>query len=120
MAFEQGSGFRISGSVVRKYVNPQGTFGALTVEVFVDGRKKLLEIRAFKDTTAAFSDLVQGALVTVTGSVDSEKLTSKDKSPVVIDGREKWVSALTARKIVVAEVSKAPPKPAAADDDIPW
>lgn len=116
MSFEQGAGFRISGEVKRKYVNPQGTFAVLTVEVQADGRKKILEMRAFKDAIGAFSDITQGALVTVTGSVDSEKLTSKDKQPVQIDGRDKWISVLTARKIVIAEK----PVAAADDSDISW
>jgi hypothetical protein len=121
--FEQGSGFRIAGSVVRKYVNPQGTFASLTVEVFIDGRKKLLEMRAFKDTVGDIAELTQGALVTVTGSVDSEKLTAKDKSAVQVDGRDAWVAKLTARKVVVAAVSKPAETKAAhplGDETIDW
>lgn len=122
MAFEQDSGFRIAGSVVRKYVNPQGTFAALTVEAFVDGRKKTLEMRAFKEVVGDIAELTQGALVTVTVSVDREKLTSKDKQPVIVDGREKWVNVLTVRKIVVAAISKPAEKAAhpLGDETIDW
>lgn len=123
----QGAGFRIVGSVVRKFVAPSGKVAFLTLDVTADGRSKKIDLRGFGDTVEEIGCLNQGALIEVTGTIDNEKLTAKDRSDVMVDGRAKWVPALTVRA-VKAEASskpaaKSPPKkPAhpAGDDDLPF
>lgn len=123
----QGAGFRICGSVVRKFVAPSGKIAFLTLDVFVDGRGKKVDMRGFSEMVEEIGTLNNGALVEVTGTIDIEKLTDKQRQPVVVDGREKWVTALTVRAVKTEGSSKAPAKAApskqsspAADDDLPF
>jgi hypothetical protein len=112
MSFAQGIGFRACGSVVRRYVNPQGTFAAVTLDIFVDGRGKKCDFRAFKEVVSEVGELAQGQLVEFTGTVDREKLTAKDKTAVMVDGRECWIDKLTIKAIKVEASSKAATRPA--------
>ena len=106
MSFTQGAGFRICGSVVRKWTSPTGKFGTLVLDVFVDGKASKIDLVTF-DCVNDFSDLAQGALVEVTGRVGMQKLSAKDKTPVKIDGYEKWVPQLIV-KVVKMEASSKP------------
>lgn len=108
MSFISGSGFRIAGYVVRRWVAPSGKYSTLVLDVTVDGRSKKLELRGFSDMAPDVGFLTVGQAVTVTGSVDMEKLTAKDKTPVKVDGYEVWKPALTIRKITVEASSVAP------------
>jgi len=108
MSFAQGAGFRVCGSVVRRWTNPAGTFATLTLDVFADGRGKKLDFRAFKEVVNEIGCLTVGAIVEVTGTPDVEKLTAKDKTPVTVDGREVWVTKLTVRAVKTEASSRAP------------
>jgi hypothetical protein len=103
-----GSGFRIAGYVVRRWVAPSGKYSTLVLDVTVDSRSKKIDLRGFSDVAADVGFLTVGQAVTVTGAVDMEKLTSKSKEPVKVDGYEVWKPALTIRKIVVEASSTAP------------
>lgn len=105
---KQGAGFRICGSVVRRFVVPSGKVAFLTIDVFADGHGKKIDLRGFKDMVEEIGSLQPGALVEVTGAVEMEKLTGRDRNPVLVDGREKWVPALTVREIKF-EASSRPP-----------
>lgn len=113
MSWEHGAGFRITGYVVRVFKAPSGKFASLTIEC-PNGRggTKKIDLRAFSDAIDQVEHVGQGQVVQVTGTVDMEKLTSKDKNPVKVDGYEKWFPALTIRRLEV-EPSSAKPKPAA-------
>jgi len=105
---QQGAGFRICGSVVRRFVVPSGKVAFLTLDVFADGHGKKIELRGFKDMVEEIGVLQPGALVEVTGAVEMEKLTDRNRNPVLVDGREKWVHAMTVRAIK-HEASSRPP-----------
>lgn len=113
MSWEHGAGFRITGVVTRVFNSPKGTFSALTVEV-PNGRggQKKIDMRAFQDAVDQVANLGQGQVVQVTGKVDMESLKDKQRNEVQVDGRAKWVPALTITKVEV-EPSSAKPKPAA-------
>lgn len=106
MAFEQGSGFRICGSVVRKWVASTNTVARLVLDVFVDGKSKKLDMIAFKDPVIDVAGLEAGQIVEVTGRIDTEKLTDKKREAVKVDGYEKWVPMLVIRSVKVAPSSK--------------
>lgn len=110
---KQGAGFRICGSVVRRFVVPSGKVAFLTLDVFTDGHGKKIDLRGFKEMVEEIGTLQPGALVEVTGAVEMEKVTGRDRNPVIVDGREKWVPALTVRAIKLEassrpEASRAP------------
>lgn len=107
MSFAQGAGFRICGSVVRRWTASSGKFGTLVLDVFVDGKASKIDLVTF-DCVNDFSTLAQGALVEVTGRVGMQKLSAKDKTPIKIDGYEKWVPQLIV-KVVKVEASSRPP-----------
>jgi hypothetical protein len=119
MSWEHGAGFRVTGVVTRaKVFSPK--FAVMTVEV-PNGRggQKKVDMRAFSDAIDQVQDVGQGQVVQVTGTVDMEKLTSKDRNEVKVDGFAKWVPALTIRKVEV-EPSSAKPKPSAAPTGDGW
>jgi hypothetical protein len=118
MSFEQGAGFRAAGCVVRKFCSPTGKFGALTLSITQGERNTKVDFVTF-DCVNDFSDLVQGANVTVTGKIGMNKLTAKDKSEVKVDGFAKWVPQLVVTAVKVEASSK---KPAASpdSDDVTW
>ncbi|HEY6875577.1 MAG TPA: hypothetical protein VI384_04385 [Candidatus Dormibacteraeota bacterium] len=123
MSFQHGRGFRICGAVVRKFVAPSGKIAFLTLDVSAPPRSTKIEMRTF-DLVEDVGCLGVGQTVEVTGSVDMEKLTSKDRNPVMVDGREKWIPALTIKKITVEgssvrPASAATPAPAAAHEPPP-
>jgi len=99
---KQGAGFRIAGTVTRTFVAKSGKFGKVSVRVEADGRKKTIEARAFDAPVLShIGSLADGAIVEITGGVDSEKVTDKDRNPVQVGGRDLWVPALTAKAIKV-------------------
>lgn len=106
MSLHQGAGFRICGSVVRRWTAQSGKFGTMTLDVFVDGKASKIDLVTF-DCVNDLASLSQGALVEVTGRVGMTKLTMKDKTPVKIDGYEKWVPQLVI-KVVKVEASSLP------------
>ncbi len=117
MSWEHGAGFRITGVVTRVFVSPKGTFASIQVEC-PNGRggQKKIDLRCFSDAIDQVRNLGQGQVIQATGAVDMEKLTSKDKNEVKVDGYAKWSPALTIRKVEV-EPSSAKPKPAAPTGD---
>jgi hypothetical protein len=59
-SFQQGAGFRVAGSLVRKWVSPKGNFAMVTIDVYDSdrGRSKKIELRAFSaDVIAAIDEL---------------------------------------------------------------
>jgi len=120
MSWEHKAEGRITGVVTRVYVSPKGNFAALTIEC-PDGRGRptKIDFRCFSDAFDQVKNLGQGQVVRVSFSPGMEKLTAKDKSPVMVDGREKWVPALTVRACEV-EPSSAKPKPAPAPTGDGW
>jgi hypothetical protein len=107
VSFTQGAGFRICGSVVRRFVVQSGKVAFLTLDVFADGHGKKIDLRGFKEMVEEIGTLQPGALIEVTGAVEMEKVTAKDRSPVMVDGREKWVPCLTVRAIKTEGSSRA-------------
>jgi hypothetical protein len=121
MSWEHKVEGRITGVVTNVWRSPKGNFAFLTVEC-PNGRggKKKTDLRCFSDALDQLSGIGNGMVVRITFSPDAEKLTAKDKSPVMVDGKEKWVTALTVRACEVEPSSAKPvPKaaPAAAGDD---
>jgi hypothetical protein len=120
MSWEHKAEGRITGVLTRIWVSSKGTFASLTVEC-PDGRGKQskVDLRCFADAIDQVKNLGQGQVVRIAYQPGMEKLTSKDKTPVKIDGYEKWVAALTVRACEVEPSSAKPiPKaaPAAGDD----
>lgn len=114
MKFEQGAGFRVCGSVVRRWTNQAGTYATLTLDVFVvdaeRGRSatKKLDFRAFRGVVTEIAVLTPGSMVEVTGSIDTEKLTNKAKEDIIVDGYPVWVTKLTVRAVKAESSSRAP------------
>lgn len=119
MSWEHKAEGRITGVVTRIWVSPKGNFASLTIEC-PNGRGKLskVDLRCFSDAIDQVKNLGQGQVVRVSFSPDMEKLTSKDKQPVKVDGFEKWVAALTVRGCEVEPSSArvASPSPKSGDD----
>lgn len=120
MSWEHRAGFRITGYVTRVWCAPSGKFASLQVETpNGKGGTKKIDLRCFSDAIDEVRQLGNGQVVQVTGTVDMEKLTSKAKEEVKVDGYAKWSPALTIRKVEVEPASAKPiPKaaPAAGDD----
>lgn len=107
MRFQQGAGFRICGSVVRLWSNDAGTFATMTLDVMVDGRARKIDLRAFREQVEDLKRLRPGAVVEVTGQIEMEKLAAKDKTPIKVNGYEKWFPALTVKTVKTEASSTA-------------
>lgn len=119
----QGAGFRIAGSLVRKYIVPSGKVGFLTIDVYDSnkGRSTKFDLKAFDRSVLDDLDALRdGALLEVTGSLDMEKVADKAREAVKVDGREKWVPSLIVR-VIKTEASSRPsgrqPEPREPADD---
>jgi hypothetical protein len=111
MSFRAGCGFRIVGHVVRRWVNPAGTFATLVLAVPGENGERKIDLRAFRETVQAVADLGAGMTVEALGTVEVEALKNKAKEDVKVDGYVCWVAKLTVRTINVEGSSV---KPAAA------
>lgn len=133
MSFERKATFEICGAVVRKpFVSQSGKFAKVTLATPGRTTEKKTDVRAFDaGIIEEIGSLGVGQTVRITGDVDSEKLTAKDKSEVSVDGYPVWMTVLTARWVSVEGSSRAPsPTPGVAppkakakrldDDDIPF
>ncbi len=122
MSWEHGATGTITGVVTRLFLSPKGTFAAMTVEAPDGrGRRSKIDLRAFSDSIEQVRGVGEGQVVRVTYSPGMEKLTSKDKSPVMVDGREKWIPALTIRACEVEPASAKPaPKATLGSDTDGW
>lgn len=108
-AFRHGFGFRIVGVVSRRFVTTGRKAAFLTVEVSTPPRAKKYDLRAFDEQVIAeIEELGAGMTVEITGAVEMEVLKGRDKQKVIVDGREKWVPAFTARAIKVEGSSRRP------------
>ena len=117
MSFEHVTGFRICGAVVRKFVNPQGTFASVTIEApNARGRMEKYDVKCFSDGPMdEFRELGQGQTIQVTGNIAMSKLTAKNKEAVKVDGYDKWLPDLVAKAVKV-EVAGAKPAPRGWDE----
>lgn len=118
--FTPGAGFRIVGYVVRRFVPPSGKVAFLTLDVpNSKGKNNKIELRTFEsDMITEVGALGDGMTVQVTGSIDVECLKDKSKKDVQIDGRAKWVPALTIKALKI-EPSSVKPKVETNWDDLP-
>lgn len=117
MSFERKATFEICGAVVRKpFVSQAGKFAKVTLATPGRTTEKKTDVRAFDaQIIGDIRALGVGQTVRITGDVDSEKLTAKDKSEVKVDGYVVWSTVLTARWIQIEGSSRAPnPAPGAA------
>lgn len=120
-------GFKEKGTVVRKFVAQSGKFGSLTLDVAGERGSTKLDIVTF-DCVDDFAELQPGAAVVITGRLGMNKITSKNKEPIMVDGFAKWVPQLIATKVEVGlgqakkpAREKAPPAVQAEDNsDIPF
>lgn len=118
-------GFKEKGTVVRRFVAQSGKFGSLTLDVPSERGSSKLDIVTF-DCVEDFAELQAGTSVVITGRINMNKLTSKNKEPVIVDGFQKWVPQLIATKVEVGlgQAKKTKPAPIAAppadDSDIPF
>jgi hypothetical protein len=120
---QQGAGFRIAGSLVRKYIAPSGKVAFLTVDVYDsdNGRSTKFDLKTFgRDVMDDLGELRAGAMIELTGSIDMEKVADKAREAVKVDGREKWVPSLIVRAIKTEASSRPParqPEPREPGDD---
>jgi len=112
----QGAGFRVCGTVERKFVNQQGTFAALTLSVDLGDRKTSVDMKGFKECFDYVRKVEKGDVVEVTGNIGVEKLTAKDKSAVQVDGRDKWVPSLVIKAIKMGKKPERQPTDEADDE----
>lgn len=107
--FQHGAGFRIAGSLVRKWVAQSFKVARVTVAVDHEKGTKKIDLVSFApDVIEEIAALRDGALFEVTGRVDMEKLKDKQGNEVKIDGYAKWVPSLSVQVIKVQGASKAP------------
>lgn len=118
MSMQHGSGFRICGVVLRKFTNSAGTFAALDLSVDAGGRTTKIEgLKGFDEIVVnEIAQLVEGAVVEVTGAIGMEGLKNKDKTEVKRDGRNAWAPLLTIKKIKVEASSVKPAETPDLDD----
>lgn len=118
--------FREKGNVVRKFVAQSGKFASLVLDVPNERGSSKLDFVSF-DCVDDIKDMEVGSEVAVEGRIGMNKLTSKNKEPVMVDGFNKWVPQLVVTKILgVPAAKKARPKPAPVataedgSDDLPF
>lgn len=123
MSWDDGTGFRVAGTVVRTFISQSGKFGRLTLKVNEHPHPPQLDFKTFdRIVIGDLRDLRAGQRVQVRGKIQSEKVTDKKGDPVKVDGYEVWVPALRPASFEVEGSSKRPaekptePKPGAADD----
>lgn len=123
--FTQGSGFRICGAVLRKFVAQSGKVAFLTVEVARARSSVKFDMRTFsRSLIGEIEELGAGQVVEVTGAVDVEPVKDRAGKEVSIDGYSKWVPALTMKVLrVLGGAASGPPPdadPAPPEDDVPF
>lgn len=113
--WEEGSGFRVVGFVVRKYVADSGKFARVTVDVNQSPHPAKLDFRTFDPTMVAdVGALKAGQKVQVRGRIESEKLKDKNKVEIMKDGYVYWATVLTLTSVEVEGSSRSPAAPAPA------
>lgn len=96
----QGAGFRVSGRVSRRpFVVSSGKVAFVSITVEADGRKSLLDLKAFEDMVTEVGSLTEGQDVEVTGRISSEKVTDKSKNVIQKDGRDLFVPTLVIKAV---------------------
>lgn len=94
--WQEGSGFRIVGFVVRKFTASSGKFGRLTVDVNQSPHPAKLDLRTFDPSLVAdVGQLQAGQKVQIRGRIEVEKLKNKAKEEIKIDGYAHWSTVLT-------------------------
>lgn len=108
MSFERGAGFRICGAIARDPF-ARGAFARLTLAVPGQRGETKIDVVAFDpDVIADIGDLGIGMTVQVTGSITMEAVKDKAKNKVKIDGYDRWVPLLVAKKVTVEGSSVKP------------
>ncbi len=113
--------YTMSGEVIRKWA--KGNFARVTIKPEGGHEKAQLNFRSFgKDGHVQTIDrLVAGQRIQVEFEIESECIKDKSGTEVKVDGYNKWVEVLTARKVTVDASSKsAEPQPPIDDDQIPF
>lgn len=114
--------FRITGTVGRK---PFATdkFAKFSICSAANGRRAFFDVKAFAaDMIDEIKTLGEGEEIMVEGELMSEQLKDKTE-PVKIGGRDAWVTALKATKILDGKGNQRTAPPArepGADDDVPF
>lgn len=109
MSWQEGTGFRIIGTVVRTFVSKSGKFGKLTLKVNEAPHPPTLEFKS--QDQIVIGDLGQlraGQRVQVRGKIQSEKVTDKKFDPIKVDGYEVWVPVLRPASFEVEGSSRLP------------
>lgn len=94
--WQEGSGFRIVGFVTKKFAAQSGKFGRVTVDVNQSPHPAKMEIRTFDPALVAdIGKLQAGQKVQIRGRIENEKLKTRDKEEVKVNGFAYWATILT-------------------------
>jgi hypothetical protein len=109
MSWEEGTGFRIIGTVVRTFVSQSGKFGKLTLKVSEAPHPPTLEFKTQdRIVIGELKQLRQGQRVQVKGKIQNEKVCDKRFDPIKVDGYEVWVPVLRPHSFEVEGSSRTP------------
>jgi hypothetical protein len=112
--------FTETGKVVRKFVANSGNFASVTLDIENNGRHAKIQFVSF-DCARDFGNLKEGDEVTLKGRVGIQKLTTKAKEDVIVDGYAAWVPQLVVTEVVTTEGSgQVKSAPSVDDSDIPF
>lgn len=123
MSWQEGTGLRVVGTVVRVFVSPAGKFGKLTLKVNEPPHPPQLDFKTMdREVIGEMRELRAGQRIQVMGKIQSEKVQDKKYDDVKVDGYPVWVPVLRPTKFDVEGSSKRPsekpkePAPGATDD----
>lgn len=109
--------FKITGAVTRSWVANSGKFAKATIEVGGQ-RRRLIEVRAFREMVEKIRELGTGEVVTIVGEVERNVLKNKAGADVEVDGYKVFANELTATAITRTDDKRAPtPKRETPPDD---
>lgn len=109
MSWQEGTGFRVIGTVVRTFVSKSGKFGKLTLKVSEPPHPPQLDFKTQDAIVIGdLGQLRQGQRIQVTGKIQNEKVCDRNFDPIKVDGYEVWVPVLRPAKFEVEGSSRAP------------
>lgn len=111
--------FKVAGNVAKKWTNDKASFARLTIAIAEGDRTRRIDVRAFDaPLVAKIAALAENDAVEVSGVIEPNKVTSKDREPVLVDGYPRFEMVLTVKTMKV-EASKPVESPQG-DDNVPW
>lgn len=109
MSWQEGTGFRVIGTVVRTFVSQSGKFGKLTLKVSEPPHPPQLDFKTQDQIVIGdLRQIRQGQRIQVIGKIQSEKVTDKKFDPIKVDGYEVWVPVLRPTKFEFEGSSRPP------------